>query len=112
MAVLTLLCTSRDECFLLIVHLSLYKAATHSDLTPDAVQASEALVTFDASVTAVALGRRVTLHPYMLHSLEKQQENGTFFIQVFNAFQFCIQWCMLLVQIHSYFISQILLNTF
>lgn len=46
------------------------EAATHSDLTPHAVQARQALVTLDASVTAVALGRRVTLYPYMLHSLE------------------------------------------
>lgn len=50
------------------------KAATHSDLTPDTVQARQALVTLDASVTAVALGRRVTLHPYMLHSLEGKRE--------------------------------------
>ena len=42
---------------------------THSDLAPDAVQARQALVALDASVAAVALGRRVTLHPYMLHSL-------------------------------------------
>lgn len=53
-------------------------ASTHSGLTPDTVQARQALVTLDASVTAVALGRRVSLHPYMLHSLEGERETQHF----------------------------------
>lgn len=43
---------------------------THSALTPNTVQARQTLVILDAPVTAVALGRRVTLHPHMLHSLQ------------------------------------------
>lgn len=56
----------------------LHEAATHSDLTPYAVQARQALVTLDASVTAVALGGRVTLYPYMLHSLQGRRERETY----------------------------------
>ena len=59
----------------------LHKSETHRDLTPDAVQARQALVTLDASVTAVALGRRVTLDPYMLHSLEGKREQTQFVIK-------------------------------
>lgn len=58
------------------------EAATHSDLTPHAVQARQALVTLDASVTAVALGRRVTLYPYMLHSLEGRRERAKYKVAV------------------------------
>lgn len=50
--------------------LPVLSVSTHSDLTPDTVQARQALVTLDASVTAVALGGGVTLDPNVLHSLE------------------------------------------
>lgn len=63
---------------------TVHEAATHSDLTPDTVQARQALVTLDASVTAVALGRRVTLHPYMLHSLMVRRREQKFDIHCWH----------------------------
>lgn len=52
---------------------------------------SEALVILDASVTAVTLGRGVSFHPDMLHSLE-EYKSSAFVIQAFNAFSFCVDF--------------------
>lgn len=43
---------------------------TYSNLTPNTMKASKALVVLDTAVTSITLGWRIALHPYMLHSLQ------------------------------------------
>lgn len=43
---------------------------TYGNLTPNTMKASKTLVVLDTAVTSIALGWRIALHPYMLHSLQ------------------------------------------
>lgn len=48
----------------------------HRDLTPHAVEPSQALVTLDGFVALVALGGAVPLHPEVMHDLQEREELG------------------------------------
>lgn len=45
--------------------------AAHRDLTPHAVEPSQALITLDGFVALVALGGAVPLHPEVVHDLQR-----------------------------------------
>lgn len=52
-------------------------AASYRDLTPDAVQPSQALVTLNGFVTLVTLGGAVPFHPEMMHYLWRDRGRGS-----------------------------------
>lgn len=49
-------------------------ASPYRDLTPHAVEPSQALVTLDGLVTLVTLGGTVPFHPEMMHYLQEGRE--------------------------------------
>lgn len=52
------------------------RVAAYRDLTPHAVEPSQALVTLNGFVTLVTLGGAVAFHPEMMHYLWREAETA------------------------------------
>lgn len=54
----------------------IFSDVTHCDLTPNAMQSRQALVTFDRFVAFITLGWAVAFNPVMMHHLEQNKSTA------------------------------------